>query len=136
MTKLSPLVHCCHQFFDQLQAFENEMGRTSIEVSQIGILGYDLVMQIRNLQLARQFAEQHPDSQTSLSHFIAVVRSVTWRTPAARLTFPKADYLGHDRWIFNIGGNKYRLLAFVHIRDGMVTIIKIMTHAQYDKERF
>jgi mRNA interferase HigB len=47
--------------------------------------------------------------------------------------FRSADILANDRVVFNIGGNKYRLIAAVHYRGKRVFIRFIGTHAEYDK---
>ncbi|MBI5172880.1 MAG: type II toxin-antitoxin system HigB family toxin, partial [Candidatus Melainabacteria bacterium] len=51
-------------------------------------------------------------------------------------TFASADLIGNNKWIFNISGNNYRLLAMVWMHNGIVHILKVMTHADCDKETF
>ena len=46
--------------------------------------------------------------------------------------FRNADILVNDRVVFNIGGNKYRLITAVHYRGKRVFIRFIGTHAEYD----
>ena len=49
-----------------------------------------------------------------------------------RAVFPSADKLHH--WIiFNIGGNKYRLITSIHFNHGKVYIRHVLTHAEYDR---
>lgn len=47
-------------------------------------------------------------------------------------TFNSADSVGNDRFVFNIGGNKYRLIAMVHFSKRTLYIRFIGTHKQYD----
>ena len=47
--------------------------------------------------------------------------------------FRSADILANDRVVFNIGGNKYRLVVAVHYRDKRVYIRFVGTHAEYDR---
>ena len=47
-------------------------------------------------------------------------------------TFPSADQV-KDLVIFNIGGNKYRLIASIHFNRGKVYIRHVLTHRQYDQ---
>ena len=47
--------------------------------------------------------------------------------------FPSADYVKNGRYVFNIGGNKYRLVAVVIFVAGVMNIRFIGTHAEYDK---
>ena len=52
---------------------------------------------------------------------------------ALRTTFPSADKVG-DLIVFNIGGNKYRLIASVHFNRGKVYIRHLLTHRDYERE--
>ena len=82
----------------------------------------------------RSFVEDHPEALERLLHWSNVTESVEWRTPAdVRRTFNSVDFVG-DLTVFDIGGNQYRLIAFVHYRRQAVFIKAILTHAQYDKE--
>jgi len=47
--------------------------------------------------------------------------------------FSGVDYIGNDRYVFNISGNKYRLVAVVILSTQIVLIRFIGTHAEYDK---
>lgn len=81
----------------------------------------------------RSFAERRPDALEPLLHWANATESVVWRTPAdVRRTFNSVDFVG-DLTVFDVGGNKYRLIAFVHYRRQAVYIKEILTHAQYDK---
>ena len=51
---------------------------------------------------------------------------------ALRATFPSADKVG-DLIVFNIGGNKYRLIASIHFNRGKVYIRHVLTHSAYDR---
>ena len=47
--------------------------------------------------------------------------------------FPSADYVGNDRYVFNISGNKFRLVTIVVFFQGFLHIRFVGTHAEYDK---
>ena len=47
--------------------------------------------------------------------------------------FPSASLLSENRVVFNIGGNNYRLLVRVAYNTGVVVILAVGTHAEYDK---
>lgn len=65
-------------------------------------------------------------------HAIVSHRSTTWRSWAdVRGAFGNASLVGNCV-VFNIGGNKYRLVTRVLYRSQKVFILKIMTHAEYD----
>lgn len=58
----------------------------------------------------------------------------TWSTLAdIKKTFGSADYVGNDRYVFNIKDNDYRLVAMIFLQAGLVYIRWIGTHAEYDK---
>lgn len=61
-----------------------------------------------------QFWERHPDSQTALQRWFKIVQKTDFHNFAElRAAFPSADQVDH--WVvFNIGGNKYRLIASIH----------------------
>lgn len=81
-----------------------------------------------------RFWEEHADARTSLEAWYAVVRRAAWKTPAEmKLVYPSADLVGR-RTIFNIGGNKYRLIARVNYQTQRVFVLHILTRSEYDRE--
>ncbi|MHC5775739.1 type II toxin-antitoxin system HigB family toxin [Nostoc sp.] len=52
-----------------------------------------------------------------------------------RSVFPSADLVG-DLIVFNIGGNKYRLITSIHFNRQKVYIRDILTHSEYDKDQW
>lgn len=50
-----------------------------------------------------------------------------------RETYNDVDFVGNDRYVFNIGGNKYRLVAMIHFSTRTLYIRFIGTHKEYDK---
>ncbi len=50
-----------------------------------------------------------------------------------RQDFPNCDFVGNDRFVFNIKGNRYRLIAIIHFDIRTIYIRFIGTHAEYDK---
>lgn len=80
-----------------------------------------------------QFWERHPDAKASLESWYGVVRRATWKTPAEmKAIYPTADLVGR-RTVFNIAGNKYRLIARINYPAQRVFVLYILTHADYDK---
>lgn len=80
-----------------------------------------------------QFWENYPDSKTALARWFKVVKTTEFQSFAElREVFPSADKV--KNWIvFNIGGNKYRLIASIHFNRGKVYIRHILTHKEYDR---
>ena len=80
-----------------------------------------------------QFWERHLDAKASLESWYGVVRRSTWQTPVEiKQIYPNADLVGR-RTVFNIAGNKYRLIARVNYQTQRVFVLHILTHAEYDR---
>jgi mRNA interferase HigB len=80
-----------------------------------------------------QFWERHPDAKANLESWYGVVRRATWQTPVEmKQIYHNADLVGR-RTIFNIAGNKYRLIARVNYQTQRVFVLHILTHAEYDR---
>ena len=80
-----------------------------------------------------QFWERHPDAKASLESRYGVVRRAHWRTPAEmKMVYPHAGLVGR-RTVFDIAGNKYRLIARVNYQTQRVFVLYILTHADYDR---
>ena len=78
------------------------------------------------------FAEKHPDTLSALAHWYRLMKRGHFRSLAhLRETFPSADLVG-NLTVFNIGGNKVRLIAALHYNRGKVYIRAVLTHAEYD----
>lgn len=90
-------------------------------------------MHIISRKALQQFWELHPDSQSSLMRWFKIVEKTDFASfNDLRLSFPSADKVG-DLIVFNIGGNKYRLIASVHFNRNKLYIRHVLTHAEYDK---
>jgi mRNA interferase HigB len=80
-----------------------------------------------------EFWKKHPDSKTSLILWYKLTTTANWQNfVEARKTFSSADQVGNFT-VFNIGGNKYRLIAFMDYTYQKVFIRRVLTHAEYDK---
>jgi len=83
-----------------------------------------------------EFARKHPVSRKPLQRFVAIARSAVWpHFPALKETFPATDYApATGTLVFNIGGNKYRLVARVDFEEQLLVIETVLTHQEYDRE--
>jgi len=80
-----------------------------------------------------QFWKKHPDSKTALARWFKVVKTTELQSfNELRTVFPSADKV-QDWIVFNIGGNKYRLIASIHFNRGKVYIRHVLTHTEYDR---
>ena len=91
-------------------------------------------MRIFNYTTLRDFWETHPDSKEPLIWWYETTTGATWRNAVeVKTTFRAADILSSDRVVFDIKGNKYRVIASVNYEYQAVYIKFIGTHAQYDR---
>ena len=85
--------------------------------------------------LAR-FAKKHAASRKPLQRFVEIARFAEWpHFPAIKQTFPAAD-LGRrmGKVIFDIGGNKYRVIPVVNFEKQALLIEDVLTHEDYSRE--
>jgi mRNA interferase HigB len=81
----------------------------------------------------RAFAEQHVDSEGALQGWRRLIEKNSFRNWAElKLAFNTVDKVG-DFAVFDIGGNKYRLIAFIRFERQIVYVKAVLTHRQYDK---
>lgn len=93
-------------------------------------------MHVISGKVLRQFWQEYPDSETALIRWLKIIESVSFQSfEELRSVFPNAD-LVTNLIVFNIGGNKYRLLASIHFNRQKVYIRYILTHSEYDKDRW
>jgi mRNA interferase HigB len=90
-------------------------------------------MHVISRKMLRQFWELHPDSESALARWFKIMAHQEFTNfETLRATFPSADKVG-DLIVFNIGGNKYRLIAAVHFNRHKVYIRHMLTHDDYDR---
>lgn len=91
-------------------------------------------MQIIAKRTLRQFWERYSRAEVPLKNWYQVVDKASWNTPAdvKRMFGATVDFIGDNRLIFDIGGNKYRLVVHVAYVFKRVLIKFVGTHAEYD----
>lgn len=91
-------------------------------------------MRIISKKILREFWEKHSESQQQLQSWFQEVNNVAWKGPKdIKRAYPSASFLADNRVVFNIKGNKYRLIVKINYDYHMVWIRFIGTHAAYDK---
>lgn len=81
----------------------------------------------------RRFWEKYPDAQGPLEAWHAEVVKVRWETPQQiKAQFGSASILKGGRVVFNIGGNKYRLVLAMDYERQTCYVKFVGTHRQYD----
>lgn len=91
-------------------------------------------MIIANKELLDDFVLAHANAVKPLNKWIDEVKAAQWTSHFdLKKTFPSADYVKNGRYVFNIGGNNFRLVAVVIFIGGVMNIRFVGTHAEYDK---
>jgi mRNA interferase HigB len=91
-------------------------------------------LRVVNTKLLDDYMAEHARSRGALRAWLAEAKDAAWSTPAdVKERYPSASILSENRVVFNIAGNTFRLLCRVAYRSCVVMILKIGTHAEYDK---
>ena len=98
-------------------------------------------MRVISLKPLRTFWERHPDAERPLRHWHRIAIHARWRNlPDVRRAFPHADAVrtkaGDVLTVFNIGGNKYRLIARIRYDFQLVNVRHVFTHREYDQRNW
>lgn len=89
-------------------------------------------MHVISYKRIREFVAIHRDAKSSLSAWFKIANKANWQNLAdVKEVYPSADVVGRYT-VFNIAGNKYRLIARVRYQSQTLFIIAIMTHKEYD----
>lgn len=93
-------------------------------------------MKLISNKALREFADRHAGAAQPLQDFRRNVERGSFTNFAElRAVFPSADKVG-ERYVFNIGGNKYRLLAWIQFGKGRLFVKSVLTHGEYDKGKW
>ena len=90
-------------------------------------------MKLISNKMLREFAVLHPNAEQPLQDFRRLIEHGSYGSFAQlKATFASVDKVG-ERFVFNIGGNKYRLIAAIAFQARLVWVKAVLTHGQYDK---
>ncbi len=90
-------------------------------------------MHIITRKRLNDFASEHPEVKSGLQHWYKLMKSGAFHSFAElRTTFPSADQVG-KLTVFNIGGNKARLIAAIHYNRQKIYIRAVLTYVEYDE---
>jgi mRNA interferase HigB len=90
----------------------------------------------KTLQVFWERGSEFADAKGPLESWYAEAAAAKWTTPAQiKDQYRNASILKSNRVVFNIGGNKYRLVVAIHYRadPGIVFVRFVGTHAEYDE---
>lgn len=96
-------------------------------------------MHILSWAKLRDFIDRHPASAGPLRTWFDCLKSRKYQSlEDLRSVFPSADRVrlksGKERYVFNVGGNNYRVICSIHFNRAKVYIRFVLTHVEYDKE--
>jgi len=93
-------------------------------------------MHIITRKRLNDFTEKHADAKSALQHWYRLMKFRNFKSfIELRETFPSADRVG-KLTVFNIGGNKARLIAAIHYNRNKVYIRAVLTHEEYNRNRW
>jgi mRNA interferase HigB len=82
----------------------------------------------------REFYQRHPDSEDALNNWYRATTAGDWKNyHEMKQLFNSVDAVGNDRFVFNIRGNNYRLVAMIFFDIRTVYIRFVGHHREYDK---
>jgi mRNA interferase HigB len=91
-------------------------------------------MRIISRRTLREFWNQHPEAEQSLRAWYHDARVADWRSPSdIKRAYANASILGDNRVVFNIKGNRYRLVAAINYDYQICYIRFVGTHQEYDR---
>lgn len=94
---------------------------------------YCAVVRLISYRALREFADIHPQALGPLQGWRKVIEASRFENwSALKKVFNTVDKVG-DLAVFNVGGNKYRLVAYLNFERQIIYVKAVMTHAEYDK---
>ncbi len=91
-------------------------------------------MRVISFAIIRDFIARHADADVALRDWYKRVSKADWTTFAdIKATFNSVDYVGNDRYVFDIKGNTYRIVAVVLFVNKKVYMRFVGTHAEYER---
>ncbi|MFB2979824.1 type II toxin-antitoxin system HigB family toxin [Microseira sp. BLCC-F43] len=93
-------------------------------------------MHVISYRRLREYGKTHSDCQEALDNWYKVAQKADWSSLVeVQSVFPSAEAVGNFT-VFNIKGNKYRLIVSIDYERQLIYIKYILTHAEYDKENW
>jgi mRNA interferase HigB len=91
-------------------------------------------MRTYSKKTVKEFGAEHHDVKEELAIWYAKVEAANWADfNALREDMPATDYIGNDRYVFNVKGNHYRVIAMIFFGSRQLFIRGIYPHKDYSK---
>ncbi len=95
---------------------------------------WESILRIRAERTLREFEKKYPNAKPQLLAWREDTLLASWHSPIdIKSQYVNASILDSQRVVFNIAGNRYRLIVAIHYRSKIVHIRWFGTHAEYDK---
>ena len=83
------------------------------------------------------FIRKNPKSKSAMTRWITITEGETWKSLVdLKKTFNATDYVPPEHTVFDIGGNKYRVITTIDYRLSLVAVTHALTHTEYDKDKW
>jgi mRNA interferase HigB len=98
-------------------------------------------MKLIKILRVREYARVHAAASANLEHWMYLTKAAPWTDfEDVKRTFSSADAVrvdsGRTVVVFNISGNKFRLITAIHYNIGKVFVLRFLTHAEYSKDKW
>jgi mRNA interferase HigB len=91
-------------------------------------------MRIISRKTLKEFWDQHPDAQQPLQAWYHDTKHALWKSPTdIKEVYRNASFIAKNRVVFNVKGNKYRLIVAIRYEYGIVYIRFVGTHREYER---
>lgn len=91
-------------------------------------------MRIVSKKTLQEFWISHADSVSAIAEWHSIAKRASWKSFSdVKKEFGSADCLPWNRVVFNIKGNKYRIVVKIHYTVGIVRVRFVGTHSEYSK---
>jgi len=91
-------------------------------------------MRIISRKILKDFWDRHPGAQQPLQTWYIDTKHALWKSPAdIKGVYRNASFIANNRVVFNIKGNKYRLVVAVRYEYGIVYVRFVGTHQEYER---
>lgn len=91
-------------------------------------------MVIISKSILNKFSNDHPKSKDALLNWYQITKNANWcNYHELKSTINSVDAVGNDRYVFNIKGNQYRLIALIIFETRTLFILFMGTHNDYNK---
>jgi mRNA interferase HigB len=95
----------------------------------------EVAMEIIGEDTLKAYARKHQNARSSLARWLKITKAANWKNfQEVKATFAATDYIPQSQYCFDIGGNNFRLITAISFQLNTVTILELMTHAEYDKK--